>query len=89
MMKCLIVGTDRLGSAPAILKEKFNVNEVVHWSGRKKPKCDMQNLDLIIVYTGFVNHSLMRNVKSMAKKNDIKTIYINRGLSELANKHIS
>lgn len=84
-MKCLIVGTDRLGAAPTILKEKFDVNEVIHWSGRKKPKCDLKNLDLIIVYTGFVNHSLMRNVKNMAKKNNIKTIYINRGLSELVN----
>lgn len=84
-MKCLIVGTDRLGSAPAILKEKFNVNEIVHWDGRKKPKCDLTNLDLIVVYTGFVNHALMKSVKKMAKKNKIRTIYINRGLSELIN----
>lgn len=84
-MKCLIVGTDRLGSAPAILKKKFNVDEIVHWDGRKKPKCDLTNLDLIIVYTGFVNHALMKSVKKMAKKNKIRTIYINRGLSELIN----
>ena len=86
-MRCLIVGTDRLGAAPAILKEKFNVEEFIHWDGRKKLKCNLQNLSLIVVYTGFVNHSLMQQVKKMAKKNNIKTIYVNRGLSELA--HVS
>lgn len=82
-MRCLIVGTDRLGSAPAILKEKFGIDEVIHWDGRKRPKCSLKNLSLIVVYTGFVNHSLMHKVKKMAKKNNIRTIYINRGLSEL------
>ena len=82
-MRCLIVGTDRLGSAPAILKEKFDIDEVIHWDGRKRPKCGLKNLSLIVVYTGFVNHSLMHKVKKMAKKNNIRTIYINRGLSEL------
>lgn len=84
-MKCLIVGTDRLGAAPAILKEKFNIDEVIHWDGRKRSKCDIKNLSLIVVYTGFVNHALMHQVKKMAKKNDIRIIYINRGLSELIN----
>lgn len=83
-MRCLIVGTDRLGAAPEILKNRFGVREFVHWDGRKSLKCDFRRLDLIVIYTGFVNHAAMRQVKKMAKKLDIRTVYVNRGLSELA-----
>lgn len=83
-MRCLIVGTDRLGAAPSILKEKFGVQKIEHWNGRKKLKCNVKNFDLIVIYTGFINHSAMEKVRKTAKKHKIRTIYLNRGLSELA-----
>ncbi len=84
-MRCLIVGTDRLGAAPRTLKERFGVKEIIHWNGRKKPRCNIKNLSLILVYTGFINHTTVHKVKKMAKQHNIKTIYVHRGLSELVN----
>lgn len=83
-MRCLVVGTDRLGSAPKILKQRFGVNEVIHWDGRKKPRCDLSNLSMILIYTGFVNHAAMQKAKKIAKQHNIKVVYIHRGLSELS-----
>ena len=34
-MRCLVVGTDRLGAAPKILKNKFGVTEIIHWDARR------------------------------------------------------
>jgi len=83
-MRCLIVGTDRLGAAPRILKEHFGVDEFIHWDGRKQfRRCSLQNIDLIVIYAGFINHSAMWQIKKMAKKLGKKVIYVNRGLSEL------
>ncbi len=80
--RCLIVGTDKLGCAPEILKDRFGITSIIHWSGRKKPR-KMNNLSLIVVYTGFANHCIVKEVKRLAQKNNIKTVYVNRGLSEL------
>lgn len=82
-MRCLIVGTDRLGAAPAILKEKFGVTETLHCDGRKKLK-HVKNLSLIVIYVGFASHTIVNQAKTLAKKNNIRTIFVNRGLSELA-----
>lgn len=82
-MKCLIVGTDRLGSAPKILKEKFGINEVIHWDGRKMPRNKLGKLSLVLIYTGFINHATMQKVKKLAKQENIKIVYVRRGLSEL------
>lgn len=82
-MRCLIVGTDRLGAAPEILKEKFGVTEVLHCDGRKKLK-NVKNLSLIVVYAGFASHAIVNQAKALAKKYNIKTVFVNRGLSELA-----
>lgn len=82
-MRCLILGTDHLGVAPEILENCFGVKEFIHWNGRKRIRCNLKNIDLIVIYTGFVNHSAMWQIKKMAKKHGIRTVFINRGLSEL------
>lgn len=82
-MRCLIIGTDKLGTAPEILKEKFGVTEILHCNGRERLK-QTKNISLMVIYTGFANHGVVKQAKEMAKKNKIKTIYVNRGLSELA-----
>ncbi|MEW6662856.1 MAG: DUF2325 domain-containing protein [Bacillota bacterium] len=85
-MKCLIVGTDRLGAAPQILHRQLGVSSIVHWTGREKklPEVLPKGLEVIVVYSQFTNHQLMWAVKKLAKKQGIKTIYIRRGLSELS-----
>ncbi|SHJ45169.1 DUF2325 domain-containing protein [Desulfofundulus thermosubterraneus] len=84
-MRCLIVGTDRLGAAPAILRQKFGVREIVHWDGRRKklPESFPRGTGLVVVYTGFVNHTLMHRVRELARKAGIKVVWLKRGLSEL------
>ncbi|AEG14393.1 Uncharacterized conserved protein UCP020408 [Desulfofundulus kuznetsovii DSM 6115] len=85
MVRCLIVGTDRLGAAPAVLRQKFGVREVIHWDGRRKklPESLPKGTDLIVVYTNFVRHALMWRVKELARETGVKVIWLRRGLSEL------
>lgn len=81
-MRCLVVGADRLGSAPKILSERFGVTDIIHWTGRKKPR-KVNKLSLVVVYTGFAGHGLVSEAKKLARKNNAKIIFLNRGLSEL------
>lgn len=83
--KCLIVGTDKLGAAPRILKEKLGVIEYEHWDGRQKklPRKLPAGTDIILVYCGFISHEFLGWVKKLAKKNNVQTIFVNRGLAEL------
>lgn len=84
-MRCLIVGADRLGTAPAVLKQKYGVREIVHWNGRRKklPESLPRGTNLVVVYTSFVNHSLMHRVRELVRKAGVKVIWLRRGLSEL------
>jgi len=88
-MQCLIVGADHLGKAPDVLKDKFDVTKTIHWTGRKRNQRvknirKLKDLSLIVVYAGYVNHGIVEEVKKFAKKFNIKIIFVNRGLSELA-----
>lgn len=86
-MTCVLVGTDRLGAAPRILKEQYGATEIIHWSGRKKvPKNIPRKTNLIIVYSSFISHEYMWAIKRLAKIHNIKIIFVNRGLSDLANR---
>lgn len=83
-MKCLVVGTHRLGAAERVLNEKYGVTEVIHWSGRKTRRGAIPYVSLVVVYTGFVSHDLAKKAKRMAKARAIPIKHVNRGLSELA-----
>lgn len=84
-MRCLIVGTDRLGAAERVLSEKLGVKGVVHWDGRRKklPSCLPGGVSLVVLYTGFVRHGIMRRTRELARKAGIPVIFLRRGLSEL------
>jgi len=85
MSRCLVVGCDNLGVKPRQIKERFGVQEVIHWDGRsaKMPKKLPKNTKIVIVYSGFVNHSLMFAVRELAKKAGARTVFLKRGFSEL------
>jgi hypothetical protein len=86
-MKCILLGTDKLGAAPRILNKLFGVTEVIHWSGRKKiPRTLPKDTKLIIVYSSFINHDHMFKVKNLAKSQGVTVKFVNRGLSELVHK---
>lgn len=82
-MRCLIVGADNLGKTPEVLKKKYGVTKIIHWNGRRKKKPPLPKVNLIIILTGFVNHSLVHHVKKEAKKYGLKIIFLKRGKSEL------
>jgi len=81
---CLVVGADRLG-ALSRLKERFGVDRVVHWNGRfrRPPKTLPREVELVVVYTGFVSHAAMFAARKLARERGIPLIFLNRGLSEL------
>lgn len=84
MKKYLVVGADNLGATPKILRQNFGY-EVIHWNGRRArpPSSLPKDVKLVLVYTGFVNHSLMRRVRELARKQGVKIFFASRGLSEL------
>lgn len=85
MKKCLVVGANNLGAIPKVLRKNFGVYEVIHWSGRqaRPPNSLPKNVKMVLVYTGFVNHGLMRRVRKLARKRGVKVFFVSRGLSEL------
>lgn len=82
-MRCLIVGADAIGCKENYLEEKFGVNEVLHWDGRKRKMPSLPLVDMIIVLTGFIGHGVMRHVRKEAKKSGVKVLYLKRGVAEL------
>lgn len=84
-MTCLIVGADSIGCKEKGLKE-MGFREVIHWNGRtlREPKQLPGRIHLVVIITGFINHSYMHKVKKLAKKAGVQVIYIKRGLSELS-----
>ncbi|MDH7578261.1 MAG: DUF2325 domain-containing protein [Bacillota bacterium] len=89
-MRCLVVGADRNGFLPR-LKEKFGVEEVVHWNGRirKMPRKLPRQVGIVVIYTGFVSHALMYAVKRLARENGVRVVFLKRGLAELDSKYSS
>ena len=83
-MKVLVVGTDRLGNIPLMLRQE-GVKEIIHWSGRNKSsfnKVVPKNIEKVIVFCDYINHNTMSSVKRQAKVIGIPVIYSKRGLSK-------
>jgi len=82
-MKVLVVGADRLGNIPLILRRE-GVQEIIHWNGRNKSsfnKVVPKNIEKVIVFCDYINHNTMINVKRQAKIIGIPVIYSKRALS--------
>jgi len=80
-MSIVVIGGDSLG---AIEKNLYamGVTELVHISGRKVS--DRRNINLpsatafVLVLTDFINHNIVKSVKSMAKSQSIPMIFAKR-----------
>jgi hypothetical protein len=84
-MKVLVVGADRLGNLPLMLRQEGK--EIIHWSGRNKSsfnKVVPKNIEKVIVFCDFINHNTMTSVKRQAKVIGIPVIYSKRGLSKVS-----
>lgn len=82
-MRCLVVGADRLGTTEEFLRENLSVTKMLHWDGREKKLPPFPDVDVTIIYTGFISHKLMQYAKREAKKRNVKTIFIRRGKAEI------
>ena len=83
-MKVLVIGADRLGNIPLVLRRE-GVEEIIHWSGRNKSsfnKAVPKNIEKVIVFCDFINHNTMSSVKRQAKVSGIPVIYSKRALSK-------
>jgi hypothetical protein len=87
-MSALIIGADRLGNIPDLLKER-GIEIHHHWDGRKKGMRRMSvpsNVDMVIVLYDFIEHQFMENIKQQAKRKNIPCVYSRRTVSDLVNQ---
>jgi hypothetical protein len=84
-MAALIVGADRLGNIPDVLKAN-GINEFTHITGRKKGMRNLSvpsNCDLVIFLTDFIEHPTLKNMKQQVKQLNIPCIYSKRSVTDL------
>ncbi|ALG66756.1 DUF2325 domain-containing protein [Beggiatoa leptomitoformis] len=84
----ILVGADRLGNIENVLKER-GLSEYRHITGRcpKAQKCSntyWTKADLMILFTDFVGHNVMRNFRQQAKDQQIPFIACKRSVCDLA-----
>lgn len=82
-MTVLLVGADNLGTIPEYLSD-YGFEKIIHWCGRKTKnnnKLIPINTDMILVFSDFVNHNLMYNIKKAAKEKSIPILYSKRSSS--------
>lgn len=84
-MNAMVVGADRLGNIPDLL-EKLGITIGRHISGRspshqKTVGLLPRNLDLLILFTDFLNHNAMRNYRAQARAQGIRVVACRRSAS--------
>ncbi len=67
-----------------MLRENYGISRVTHWTGRDNLRGEPSSVALVIIITGFASHKVSAKAKAIAKKNKAKIIYLNKGLSRLA-----
>lgn len=86
-MGAVIVGADRLGNLPDILKA-HNIKIKKHITGRETAhqKKNLQlpsGTEILILFTDFLGHNVMRSFRSAAQKADIPIVACKRSASSM------
>lgn len=86
-MNALLVGADRLGNIPERLAA-FGITIAGHVSGRnathqKRIPALPRNLDLLIVFTDFVGHNVMKSFRTQAQVDGVRVVACRRSASAL------
>lgn len=85
-MQALIVGADRLGSIPLTLAE-FGITIGHHLSGRnpshQRSPSHINGMDVVILFTDFLNHNAMRNYRDIAQKKNVRFVACRRSTCDL------
>lgn len=79
-MTILLVGADRLGNIPDDL-QNHGFKKIIHWDGRKskeKNKNIPTNTNMVLVFSDYINHGLMYQIKKEAKDKKIPIIFSKR-----------
>jgi len=84
----IIVGADRLGNIENLLRTR-GLSEYRHISGRnpKSQKCiptKTSGAELMILFTDFVGHNVMRNFRKQAREHNIPFIACKRSVCALS-----
>ncbi|QSZ26979.1 DUF2325 domain-containing protein [Aceticella autotrophica] len=87
-MSVMIIGGDRLGNIVKNL-QIYGYDVVKHVSGRKKREvnCNIPcNIDMVMVFTDYVNHEVVNTIKREGKKRNFKMIFVKRSWSHIADE---
>jgi hypothetical protein len=87
-MNAIVIGADRLGNIPELLSD-WNINITRHITGRhvahqRKPHGLPRNTELLILFTDFLGHNVMRHFRNLALVQGIPFIACRRSTSCLA-----
>lgn len=77
MTKALVIGGDRIEGIRHVLHAQ-GITQIDHWSGRKPGDVRRDipdNLEMIVLVTGWLNHSMMYRIKHLAQKRGLKLVY--------------
>jgi len=84
VVRAVVVGADRLGNIPGLLKE-HNIAIRHHISGRdpahqKKTLQLPSGTDLLILLTDFLGHNVMKTFRSAAQRSGVKVLVCRRSV---------
>ena len=84
----IIIGADRLGNIESLLKER-GFSDFKHITGRhpkaqKNDPVSTAGAQLMILFTDFVGHNVMRNFRKQAREQQIPFIACKRSVCDLA-----
>ena len=83
----LLIGADRLGNIEAVLRAR-GYAEQVHITGRKASRQrrwagSMNRTRLMVLFTDFLGHNVMRNFRRLAKENGVPVVACRRSTISL------
>lgn len=86
-MNALVVGADRLGNIPDVLSS-FGIRIGNHVSGRdtshQRRACALPaGTDLVILFTDFLGHNVMRRFREAAQREDVMVVCCRRSTCAL------
>ncbi|XZG69491.1 DUF2325 domain-containing protein [Chitinibacteraceae bacterium HSL-7] len=86
-MNAYLVGADVLGNIPDLLKD-YGIAIHKHVSGRhaahqRKP-ASLKGVDLIILFTDFLGHNVMRHYRELANEQQIRFVACRRSVCALS-----
>lgn len=87
-MNAMVIGADRLGNIPKLLSD-WNISITRHITGRhvsdqRKSQGLPKNTELLILFTDFLGHNVMRHFRNLAQTEGIPFIACRRSTACLA-----